>query len=103
MEGSISPALARCSSLLRRRFSRRCRTFRRCRAAEFAAFARGGAVYFAAAAGAAFLAAVGFGIHRRPCAPLGFFLAHAALLVTLFDIARHTLLLVGVARFVAAR
>src|SRR4051794_28356526 len=52
-------------------------------------------------AGAAFLAAVGFLVHRGPGPALGFVLGDAALLVTFLDMLCHPLLLAGVAGFVS--
>src|SRR4051812_34385179 len=54
------------------------------------------------ATGAAFLAAMGFLVDRRPGAALGFAFRHTTFFVTLFDMFGHALLPAGVARLVAA-
>jgi hypothetical protein len=45
---------------------------------------------------------MGFGIDRRPGTALGFLFGHAAVLIAFLDMARLALLLVRVARLVAA-
>src|SRR5271157_2094350 len=96
-------ALARCRGFLRRTRARRRRPLCRCSAAELAAFARWRCVDFLAASRAAFLAAARFRIHGSPGSAFGFFFTDAPSFVALLDIAGLAFLLVGVARFVAAR
>jgi len=83
-----------------------CGTFRGrsagCRlAAQVAALPGGRVVFGLAASGAALLAAVGFLVDGGPGSALGFILGDAALLVALLDMLGHSLLLVGVTRFVS--
>jgi len=61
-----------------------------------------GALFTLAAAGAAFLAAAGHLVDGGPGAPLGLVFWDAALFVAFLDVLGLALLLVGVARFVAA-
>src|ERR1700722_15548592 len=78
------------------------RSARRCASAQATALARGRMVFRRATARTALLAAMGFFIHRRPGAPGDLFVRDPTLLVALLDMLGLALLLVGVARFVAA-
>src|SRR6266481_8138579 len=100
-------SLAGCGRLLCGARSRRggppCRCLATARAADPAATLRGHVGVGNAAARAALVAAAGLLVDGRPCAPLGFLPADAAMLVAFLDVFGLAFLLVGVAGFVAAR
>src|SRR5690606_20948888 len=100
---SGAAGLARPRRLARGGLARRFGPRRRRRAALPAALARRRLAGLLAAAGPRLLAAAGRLVDRGPGATLRLFLADAALLVALLDVAGLALLLRGVARLVAAR
>src|SRR5258705_9281883 len=100
-------SLAGCGRLLCGARSRRgrpsCRCLAAARPADPAAALRGHVGVGNAATRAALVAAAGLLVDGRPCAPLGFLLADAAMLVSFLDVFGLAFLLVGVAGFIAAR
>src|ERR1700757_718853 len=72
-------------------------------AAQPAALAGRGAIFFRPASGAALLSTVRLLVYGRPGSSLGFLLRNAAMFVALLDMFGLTLLLVGIAGLVSAR
>jgi hypothetical protein len=76
-------------------------SFGGCFAALFATLVRSGMTRFITSTGARFLTPTVVFVHRGPSATLGFFLAHALLLVSLSMCSALGFLLVGLSVFVA--